>query len=155
MYYARIRHQEHTKSPPNAGTSGGQRTQEGLSLMSSVIVTPMGGKADRTAAADRIVAAGGAAELAVQPGMYAVIDSHGSGRAHVATVDSCDCRDFQYRGHLRPCKHIITARRLAGIEVCSECGSFVEAQPHYVGGRGVCTFMVCTTNKAHKARRVE
>ncbi len=116
--------------------------------MASAIIA-VSGQTDKAA---RIVADRTAAPLAAQPGSFAVIDRAGSGTAHIATLDSCDCRDFHYRGQKRPCKHIVAVRRMAGIVVCPECGSRTRREGHYVGGRGgVCTFHVCEADRSHRA----
>ncbi len=119
--------------------------------MASAIIA-VSGQTDKAA---RIVADRTAAPLAVIPGTYAVIDRAGSGAAHIATLDSCDCRDFKYRGHARPCKHVVAARIAAGLVVCKACGSRTRIESHRIGGRGLVRFHVCEAHPEHQAQPAE
>ncbi len=113
-----------------------------------------GRKADRTAAA-RIAKAGDVIELAAQPGTFVVVDrASGSGRAHIVTPDgSCTCKDFEYRGRVRACKHIRAVRANLGIVTCPTCRAYTTPQQHYVAGAYV-WFAICRQDRTHPAQPV-
>ncbi len=104
-----------------------------------------------------------------RPGYFNVRDTGtGSGRMYLASATSCTCPDHVYRGHT--CKHQIAAaredqalrqyaadwdtrakaQRPAGLR-CPDCGSHLECQSYYVGGRGHVAFLVCRRDAQHKA----
>ncbi len=111
-------------------------------------------KADRAAAAARIVASGDVIVLANGSG-WVVTDRTGSGKAHIATATSCDCRDFEFRGHRQSCKHVQAVRAALGVVSCPACGAICVREAHYVGGRGYRSFDVCTADREHPAQPAE
>jgi hypothetical protein len=104
-----------------------------------------------------------------RPGFFTVRDTAtGSGESHLATANSCTCRDHLYREGL--CKHrravITEAYRLdayaagwdawAGAQrpCCPQCGAQIEMAVYWIGGKGYCSFAVCSAEGSHPARMV-
>ena len=123
----------------------------------------------RTARAQAIVERGTIEPAEGRSGVYRVWDATGSGTVYIATPTQCQCPDFA-RWQL-PCKHSQAAAimdrelaqygatwdarseqaRAAAGPRCPDCGSRLECQSYYVGGRGMMAFMVCTRDAQHRA----
>ncbi len=100
------------------------------------------------------------------PGYYSVRDTlTGSGRSHIATLLECDCADFTHRH--RPCKHVEAVRATetalqayaaawdrAARPACPTCGGELTMAVFWIGGRGYCSFEVCSADGSHPARMV-
>ena len=87
----------------------------------------------------------------------------GSGRWHIATSTSCDCRDAR----IGTCKHQLAVRQeaqdLAAYSVswnayataqrlsCPDCGAPLKTAVNWVGGRSYMTFLVCEAHVEHRA----
>ncbi len=109
-------------------------------------------------------------------GTWQVRDTAGSGRWYVVMDGHCSCPDYLYRSVT--CKHLRSVmqeeRSLAqycadwdtrseqqrqtsvapvarvGVS-CPDCGSRLECQSYYVGGRGMMAFLVCRRDAQHRA----
>ncbi len=102
-------------------------------------------------------------------GTWQVRDTQGSGRWYVVMDGHCSCPDYVYRSVT--CKHLRAvmqeerelaqygatwdarseqARAGAGPR-CPDCGSRLECQSYYIGGRGYQAFLVCVRDTAHRA----
>lgn len=102
----------------------------------------------RSEKASAIVQQGLIAELATEPGLFVVVDkASGSGMAHLASVDFCDCPDHTVRGSV--CKHQLSVRMLLNITSCPNCNSPIESRQFYVGGKGYQYFDICSGNGEH------
>ena len=100
------------------------------------------------------------------PGYYSVRDTlTGSGRFHIATLLECDCPDFTHRR--RPCKHVEAVRATETAlhayaaawdaqarPCCTVCGAGLTTAVNWVGGKGYCSFEVCSADGSHPARMV-
>ena len=102
-------------------------------------------------------------------GTWQVRDTAGSGRWYTVIDGHCSCPDYVYRN--ATCKHLRAvmqeerelaqygatwdarseqARAAAGPR-CPDCGSRLECQSYYVGGRGMMAFLVCRRDAQHRA----
>lgn len=105
----------------------------------------------RTIKAQSIVQSGDIHES--KPGVWRVRDVNGSKTWHYVTKTSCDCIDFARNG--LPCKHVRSVQIYQAQQQphCPECGSAVQSEVFWIGGRGYCTFRVCQGNREHRAVR--
>ena len=100
-----------------------------------------------------------------RPGWWYVKDSvTGSCRWHLTSAHGCDCYDARKGA----CKHQIAVRReeaalavyaaewdRAAQPTCPMCDCRLVEEVYYIGGRGLSTFLICSGDGSHPARRID